>query len=118
MHIPLVPGSILKLRPADYNFSFDTSHSQKFFSSLKRQSADYRGYQTSALKEENQMRKSSEVLPHYGVFLQLVENQKLQKETEVNKDISQGPNLGMEIHKKTRKKRTHIYFPHYLPHVH
>lgn len=100
MHTPIVPGSILKLRPVDYNFPSDTSHSQKFFSSLKRLGVDCRGYQTTARKEENQMTKSSKVLPHYGAFLQLVENKKLQKETEVNKDISQGPNLGMEIHKK------------------
>lgn len=46
------------------------------------------------------MRKSSEILSHDGVFLQLVENQKLQKETEVNKNILQGPNLEMEIHKE------------------
>lgn len=97
-----VLGSMLKLKPVHYNLPSDTLHSQKSFTSLKRESLDYRRYQTRALKEENKTRKSSEVLPHHGVFLQLDEKQKLQKEMEVNKDIPilQGPRSGWEIHKK------------------
>lgn len=59
VYTPLVPGSMLKLKPVHDNFPSDTSHFQKFLSSLKRESVDYRGYSTERRKQNEKILRNT-----------------------------------------------------------